>query len=202
MDNSPKPAAELLAKILQKKAQFYCQLAEEISKDAGLTWSAASAVKAAPKRKAGVKDPLAPRRPFTPYMIYSTEVRAAAKNANKPIPTLKDIGELWKKEKPESKIKFEEKFKQQMVEYDKNMKEYNAHKGSGDLDQVAKSPPTVKDDDEDTDEESSEDDETDEEESTDASILMSEKKRKSFEKGPETPKIPKKKKISPTVELS
>eukprot|EP01066_Platyproteum_vivax_P010559 Platyproteum_vivax@DN4739_c0_g2_i1.p1 len=191
-NHQPKSATELLAKILQKKAQFYCQLAEEISHDAGIAWSASAATKQTPKRKASqaVKDPLAPKKPLTSYFVFSNDMRHEAKEKNKQIPTAKEISEMWKALKPEKRAKYEEKFKKSMAEFDLKMTAYTAKKSSTTVEvpSIVKTPVEEESETEESDEESEEEEET---------VMLSAKKRKSFEKGPEvtTPKVPKKKKV-------
>eukprot|EP00916_Digyalum_oweni_P006354 GHVL01010936.1.p1 GENE.GHVL01010936.1~~GHVL01010936.1.p1 ORF type:complete len:236 (+),score=55.63 GHVL01010936.1:65-772(+) len=116
-------AAIMMAKLYQRKAQMYCELAQEASQDLGLTWSISSIVKSRPlKVKA---DPNRPKKPKSSYFIFCDEQRALCKAKGLThVPDIKELAEKWKNLDETEKQKFEKKGRKLRDVYDDAIAKY------------------------------------------------------------------------------
>ena len=89
------------------------------------------------KKKTAKKDPNAPKRPLSSYMIFAGENRAKVVEEN-PGASIGDVGKAlgakWKEMSAEEKAPFEEKAKEAKAKYAEQMKAYEASKGGGEDD--------------------------------------------------------------------
>ena len=83
------------------------------------------------------KDPNAPKRPLSSYMIFAGENRAKFVEEN-PGASIGDVGKAlgakWKEMSAEDKARYEEKAREAKAEYEKAMAAYKASKGGEDDD--------------------------------------------------------------------
>ena len=80
-----------------------------------------------PAAKKKEKDPNAPKRPLSTYMIFSAEMRAKVKEENPDFSitdVAKELGVRWKSIADDEKVKYEELAKKDKERYEKEMEEY------------------------------------------------------------------------------
>jgi hypothetical protein len=86
------------------------------------------------KSKRRKKDPDAPKRPMTAYLLFSQEHRVEAKKklgSDAKLPEIaKKLGKMWAKAPEDEKKKFEKKAASAKEKYDKEMKKYKAKSSS------------------------------------------------------------------------
>ena len=79
------------------------------------------------KESKRMKDPLAPRKPLSPYMEFVWEQRKLVDNNLESLTLAeagRELGRRWKSLEPEEKQKFVDKSKENRDKYDKEMEEY------------------------------------------------------------------------------
>eukprot|EP01067_Filipodium_phascolosomae_P002048 Filipodium_phascolosomae@DN2274_c0_g1_i1.p1 len=134
----PDKFALMFAKVIQRKAHMYNQLAEEFSQELGLAWSAMSggihsgglssstpgvAPKATPKKKP-TKDPNAPKRPKTSFFLFCEDQRNLAKEQNLPSKSSKELSDLWKNLTEISRKKYEDKAARDRERFEETNRKY------------------------------------------------------------------------------
>ncbi|KAG9297768.1 hypothetical protein G9A89_011283 [Geosiphon pyriformis] len=84
-------------------------------------------------RKPHVKDPNAPKKPNSPYILFSNEIRATTKtefpSANQK-EIVRQIGLKWKELSPEQKRIYEDRYSTDKERYDEELRSYRATQGN------------------------------------------------------------------------
>ncbi|KAK4515084.1 uncharacterized protein ATC70_002694 [Mucor velutinosus] len=105
---------------------------EASSSNAASNGSAASASSEKPKKKKVEKDPNAPKRNLSSYMLYSQSVRPDVVKQNpsvRPVDIAKIIGEKWNALSDKEKQPFVKAAEKEKARYDKETKTYKATLG-------------------------------------------------------------------------
>jgi len=96
--------------------------------------SSKSSKKSGEKKKRKKKDPNAPKRPLSSYLLFCQDHRAEVKSKLGKDADVKDIakklGKMWSKASDEDKKKYEKKFAKAKEVYEKEKKKYESKKSS------------------------------------------------------------------------
>ncbi|GAN05587.1 non-histone chromosomal protein 6 [Mucor ambiguus] len=117
------------SEILLSSSEF---AGSEASSNAASKGSAASASTEKPKKKKAEKDPNAPKRNLSSYMLYSQSVRSDVVKEHptvRPVDIAKIIGEKWNALSDKEKQPFVKAAEKEKARYDKETKTYKATLG-------------------------------------------------------------------------
>eukprot|EP01134_Creolimax_fragrantissima_P001100 CFRG1100T1 len=106
-----------------------------------------STKKSTPTRKRAKKDPNAPKKPLSTYMMFATENRAAVIAENPDIANtdiVKKMGEQWREMSDADKKPYVDRYAEAKTKYEATLKEYKANKPESEDESQSVAPPKKK----------------------------------------------------------
>ncbi len=127
--------ARTFATTIARIAEFTAELAESLHRDLGLEYRRPSPTTKLPNKKRArtERDPNEPKRPASAYFIFCSQKRDACKAKGEPLPSAKELADIWNNAEDSEKEKYNAEALQLKEQYDAQLASYRATKKVNDI---------------------------------------------------------------------